>query len=100
MEVVMCQIGEMTDPNTLTELITWNIADYHGDICNDQNVRKDLLCVRKVSVVPPRDFIKYHKWKITCLSGFPVRIRLVGWYFGQNDQKLHEIYKINIYVSK
>ena len=30
-----------------------------------------------------------------CSSGFPIRVRLVGGYFGQNDN-----YKINIFGTK
>ena len=36
-----------------------------------------------------------------CTSpGFPIRVQLAGEHFGQNDQKLHENYKINIFGAK
>ena len=37
---------------------------------------------------------------ITSAAGFSNWIRLVGGHFRQNDQKLHENYKINILVAK
>ena len=35
-----------------------------------------------------------------CSLGFPIRIQLVGGHFRQNDQKLDENYKINIFRAK
>ena len=35
-----------------------------------------------------------------CSLGFPIRIQLMGGHFRQNDQKLDENYKINIFRAK
>ena len=53
-------------------------------------VNKFFLCEEKIFALQ-RFFWHY-------CTGFPDWVQPVGGHFGQNDQKLHENYKINVFV--